>query len=382
MNDAPYSERTGKTMTQDRQADFSQRLTDILNHGALNLGLALGYQLKIFDVMADLDCPLTSRELALAAGLHERYIREWLGIMCTGNIVEIHPPDPGDSEHRPEDLKYYLPKAHAALLTRKAGNGNMGVYTQEIPLLTQIAMARVAADFSTGAGIEFSAYPRFQTFMSQLSHAKHRQVLIPHFLPEVDEGRLITRLEKGIAVCDLGCGQGIALQLMAQHFPAATFVGIDTDEAAIDEARQSTADLGMTNLTFQAKDAAVIEQDPSFSEKFDYITAFDAIHDQSHPLAALRGVRHMLRPGGLFSMIDIDAASHPAGNMDHPMGPFLYTVSLMHCMPVGLYNQGRGLGMMWGRDQAVSLLEQAGFSHVQVLEMAHDPFNVHYFCMK
>ncbi len=81
-------------------------------------------------------------------------------------------------------------------------------------------------------------------------------------------------------------------------------------------------------------------------------------------------------------MIDIDAASQQAGNMDHPMGPFLYTVSLMHCMPVGLFDQGRGLGMMWGREQAVSLLDQAGFRHIQVLEMAHDPFNVHYLCRK
>ncbi|HKK09461.1 MAG TPA: hypothetical protein VJ939_01435, partial [Bacteroidales bacterium] len=85
-------------------------------------------------------------------------------------------------------------------------------------------------------------------------------------------------------------------------------------------------------------------------------------------------------PGGMFSMVDIDAASDPAGNLDHPMGPFLYTVSLMHCMPVGLSENGMGLGMMWGRDQAVSLLTQAGFINIQVLEMEHDPFNVHYLC--
>jgi SAM-dependent methyltransferase len=369
-------------MAQNRQADFSERLTDILNHGALNLGLALGYQLKIFDVMADLDRPVTGRELAQAARLHQRYVEEWLGIMCTGQIIEIHPRDLSDSENSSVEPKFYLPPAHAALLTRNAGSTNMGVYTQEIPLLTQIAMARVLEDFSTGAGIEFSAYPRFQAFMAQLSHAKHRQVLIPQFLPQVDDGHLIARLEKGIRVCDLGCGQGVALHLMARHFPASVFVGIDNDAAAIDQARQTTADLGLTNLTFQKKNAAAIENDASLSDVFDYITAFDAIHDQSHPLAALRGVRHMLAPGGLFSMIDIDAASHPAGNMDHPMGPFLYTVSLMHCMPVGLSDQGRGLGMMWGRDRAVSLLEQAGFRRIKVLEMAHDPFNVHYLSSK
>lgn len=115
---------------------------------------------------------------------------------------------------------------HGALLTRKAGSGNMGVYTQEIPLLTQIAMARVTDDFATGNGIPYTAYPRFQRFMAQLSNAKHRQVLIEKFLPRVAAGCLTARLDQGIRVCDLGCGQGIALHLMAQHFPASIFPGI------------------------------------------------------------------------------------------------------------------------------------------------------------
>ena len=360
-------------MDENKQTAFADKMTQILNGGALNLALALGYQLEIFDVMADLGQPATCLDLAGAARLHPRYLQEWLGIMCTGRIIEIC----GDLGDEPN---YFLPPEHAALLTRKAGGGNMGVYTQEIPLLTEIAMARVAEDFIKGEGVPFSAYPRFQAFMAQLSHARHRQVLIDHFLPQVDEGRLVTRLKQGIRVCDIGCGQGVALHLMAQHFPASIFTGIDSDVSAVETARKETETLGLKNLNFRVRDASKIDEDSSFFQVFDYMTAFDAVHDQSHPLAALKGVRHMLAPGGLFSMIDIDADSQPAGNMDHPMGPFLYTVSLMHCMPVGLSDKGRGLGMMWGWDQAVSLLRQAGFEHIQVLEMSHDPFNVHYQC--
>jgi 2-polyprenyl-3-methyl-5-hydroxy-6-metoxy-1,4-benzoquinol methylase len=360
-------------MDENKQAAFADKMTQILNGGALNLALGIGYQLEIFDVMADLGQPVTCLDLAGAARLHPRYVQEWLGIMCTGRIIEIC-GDPGD------ETTYFLPPEHAALLTRKAGSGNMGVYTQEIPLLTEIAMARVVEDFTRGDGISYAAYPRFQAFMAQLSHARHRQVLIDHFLPQVDEGRMVTRLKQGIRVCDLGCGQGVALHLMAQEFPASTFTGIDNDASAIEDAWQETETLGLKNLNFRVKDASKIDEDSSFFQAFDYITAFDAVHDQSHPLAALKGVRHMLASGGMFSMIDIDAASHPAGNMDHPMGPFLYTVSLMHCMPVGLSDNGRGLGMMWGREQAVDLLREAGFEHIQVLQMSHDPFNVHYLC--
>ncbi|MCP3955994.1 MAG: methyltransferase type 12, partial [Desulfobacterales bacterium] len=110
------------------------------------------------------------------------------------------------------------------------------------------------------------------------------------------------------------------------------------------------------------------------------ICAFDAIHDQTRPLEALRSIRYMLAPGGLFSMVDIKAGSQHKDNLDHPMGPFLYTVSLMHCMPVGLSDNGTGLGMMWGQQQAETLLREAGFETVEPTEMDYDPFNLHYLC--
>jgi SAM-dependent methyltransferase len=115
---------------------------------------------------------------------------------------------------------------------------------------------------------------------------------------------------------------------------------------------------------------------------FDYVTAFDAIHDQTRPLAALMGVYHILAPGGVFSMIDIAAETDVHANIGHPMGPFLYTVSMMHCMPVGLMDGGTGLGMMWGRQQAVKLLRKAGFSDISVEAIPEDAFNDHFLCRK
>ena len=81
-------------------------------------------------------------------------------------------------------------------------------------------------------------------------------------------------------------------------------------------------------------------------------------------------------------MIDIAAQSDIDGNRNHPMGPFLYTVSLMHCMPVGLVDGGAGLGMMWGRQLAEEMLAQAGFGMVTVMAIPDDPFNLHFFCRK
>ncbi|MDD9301262.1 MAG: class I SAM-dependent methyltransferase [Desulfobacter sp.] len=351
---------------------FSDKLVEILNHGSLNLALGMGYALKIFDLMDGAQKALTLDELAKISGLHSRYLKEWLSIMVCGEIVEL--------EKKQGEQLFSLPKAHGDLLCRRAGNNNLGVYTQEIPLLTAIAMDEVQQDFAVGKGVPFSKYPRFQSFMAELSNAKHGQVLIKDFLPSVDQGRLVKNLESGIRACDIGCGQGVALNLMAQAFPNSEFVGIDNHDRAIDQAKKSANALGISNASFILQDAATVHQNKSLEHYFDYICAFDAVHDQSHPLQVLAGIRYMLKPEGRFSMIDIKAQSEIQENKDHPMAPFLYTVSLMHCMPIGLNDKGQGLGMMWGRQKAMDLLTRAGFSRVTQEEIPNDPFNLHFLC--
>jgi SAM-dependent methyltransferase len=357
----------------DKRDAFSRRMSDILNHGALNLAMALGYRNRIFDVLEELGRPATVSEISAASGLDARYLREWLGVMATGRVVELSRNPDGEET-------YLLPPEHAAFLTRKAGRANLGVYAQEIPLLASCALEPVARGFRTGEGVPFSFYPDFQRFMTELANAAHRELLVERFIPSVDGGRLESRLRRGIRVCDLGCGEGVALNLMARAFPESRFTGIDVDAPALEAARAEAREMGIGNAEYRMMDAAEIEGLEAFSDRFDYICAFDAIHDQTRPLEALRGVRWMLARSGMFSMVDIDAGADHAGNLDHPMGPFLYTVSLMHCMPVGLNDGGAGLGMMWGRERAEAMLREAGFEEIELEEMAHDPFNMHFLC--
>lgn len=362
-----------KQLDITKKEAFEATMISVLNAGALNLAMGIGYARGLFDAMEAIGYPASAAVIAEQSGTDLRYVREWLGIMVTGRVVEL-------SSMEDQTPVYFFPPEHAAVLTRRSGSSNLGVYTQEIPMLTRCAMEQVMDGFITGRGIPFSCYPQFQDFMAELSNAKHRQVLVDRFLPGVDNGNLIARLEKGIRVCDLGCGEGVALNLMAERFPKSRFTGIDNHRQALDAARSQALNMGLSNTDYRLEDAAVVKDRPEFAGCFDYVCAFDAIHDQTRPLEALESVRHMLTDTGIFSMVDIDAASDHAGNLEHPMGPFLYTVSLMHCMPVGLQDNGAGLGMMWGRSRAVALLRQAGFGTVDVLEMAHDPFNVHYQC--
>lgn len=357
--------------SMEKKKQFEQRMIEILNAGALNLALGVGYRLSLFDAMAEFEHPVTAEVIADKAGAALRYVTEWLAVMATGRIVEISKAPRGEA-------LYLLPPEHGAFLTRSAGNANLGVYAQEIPLLTSCAMEAVAQGFTTGKGVPFSRYPDFQAFMAELSNAKHQQVLISQFLPTVDNGLLIPRLERGIEVLDLGCGEGVALNLMASAFPNSRFTGLDNFGPALEKARADAADLGLGNVDYVAEDAADPVVGERFRGQFDYVTAFDAIHDQTRPLEALQNVCAMLAPEGIFSMVDIDAATDPVENMDHPMAPFLYTVSLMHCMPVGLNQNGAGLGMMWGREKAVAMLREAGFDRIEVFSMDHDGFNLHF----
>ena len=360
---------------QDDVKSFQDKMVDVLNWGALNLAMGLGYRAGLFDIMDTMNRPCTVDEICGGAGLNRRYVQEWLGVMVCGKIVDLVRSDDGEP-------RFFLPKTHGDVLARRVGSGNLGVYTQEIPLLTACALEPVFQGFLTGNGIPYEQYPDFHDFMAQLGDAKHRRVLVEAFLPSVDDGRLVQALHRGIDVCDLGCAQGVATLLMAQAFPSSRFTGIDISAEAIETARAGACEKGLPNVGFEQRDAAELRHPNDLSDRFDYITAFDAIHDQTRPLDALRGIHEILKEDGAFSMIDIAAESDIDGNRDHPMGAFLYTVSLMHCMPVGLVDGGAGLGMMWGRQLAERMLGQAGFGRVSVMEIPNDPFNLHFFCRK
>ncbi len=65
-------------------------------------------------------------------------------------------------------------------------------------------------------------------------------------------------------------------------------------------------------------------------------------------------------------------------NIEHPLGPFLYTISCLHCVSVSLSQNGAGLGAMWGKEKAVEMLKESGFSNVEVKTLSHD-FQKYYY---
>jgi 2-polyprenyl-3-methyl-5-hydroxy-6-metoxy-1,4-benzoquinol methylase len=358
------SNMTTQQFDQGKAEAFVGRLLDDLNGGATMIMTSIGHRTGLFDVMAGLP-PSTSKQIADAANLNERYVREWLGAMVVGRIVE----------HDPENGTYYLPQEHAAWLTRAASPNNFAVTAQFIPLISSVE-DEVVESFENGVGVPYSAFPRFHEAMAEHSGQTVVATLTDHILPLVPG--LIERLEEGIDVLDVGCGSGRALNLMARTFPNSRFSGYDFSEEAIARARAEAQEHGTTNVRFELKDAAALDE----KECYDLITTFDAVHDQADPAAVLKGIADALREDGVYLMQDIAGSSHAHKNMDHPIGTYLYTVSTMHCMSVSLSQGGEGLGTMWGEEKAKEMLEEAGFTNVEVKQLPHDPFNNYFIITK
>lgn len=352
--------------TQKSEA-FADRLIKTLNEGALSVMISIGHRTGLFDVMSQLP-PSTSEEIARAAGLNERYVREWLGAMLTGFVVD----------YNPETKKYHLPQEHASFLTRKAAADNIGVFAQYIPLLGTVE-DKVIDCFKNGGGVPYSEYERFQDVMSEDSNQSVVSSLLEVILPAIPG--IVDRLEEGIEVVDLGCGRGNALNLMAKTFPKSNFIGYDLSEEAIDYAKTQAEKQALKNVSFEVRDLTDynITAQPN---KYDFVTTFDAVHDQARPDNLLAGIFKSLKEDGIYLMQDISSSSEQYKNVDHPIGTLLYTISTMHCMTVSLAQGGMGLGTMWGREKAMEMLKEVGFTDIEIKNFEHDFQNDYYIIKK
>lgn len=352
------------TVDPQKVEAFGNKLLGMMNGGALALMISIGHRTGLFDVLSGM-APAASKEIAAQAKLNERYVREWLGAMVTGDIVR----------YDPASEKYSLPPEHAACLTRAAAPNNIAAFTQYFAVLGEVE-DRIVECFRKGGGVPYSGFPRFQEVMAEESYQTIVSALLSNILPLAPG--LLPQLEKGIDVLDLGCGSGRAINSMAVNFPKSRFTGYDLSRRAIATAKDEAARAGLRNVRFKVQEVSKLKE----QDKYDLITAFDAIHDQVAPDRVLKNIFQALRSDGLFLMQDIKGSSQLENNLHHPYAPFLYTVSCMHCMTVSLAEGGMGLGAMWGKEKAMEMLRVAGFTQVEVRELPHDFQNYYYLVKK
>lgn len=341
---------------------FGEQVLGLMNGAGTALFLSIGHRTGLFDAMSDM-ASSTSEKIAGAAGLSERYVREWLNGLVVAGVLA----------YEPDARTYSLHAEHAALLTREAGPDNFAFFAQYLALLSEVEGDVIDA-FRNGGGVPYERYPRFQGLQREETARVFDASLVDAILPLAPE--VVDRLTVGVEAADVGTGGGHAVNLMARAFPNSRFTGFDISEQGLAMGQAEADERGLGNVSFVQRDAGEIEG------SFGLITTFDVIHDLAQPAAALDAIARSLAPDGVYLMGEIAASSKVEENIDNPIGPMLYMFSVFYCMTTALSQGGVGVGTAWGDQLCRQYLADAGFTAVDARTVEGDIFNVYYVCQK
>lgn len=315
-------------------------------HASTLGAVAVADHLGLFGMLDDAP---TAAELASTEEWDERQLEELLFALVAGGLV------------RHEHGRFSLDGPTAAILSDPRSPYFLAGQARTVADMLGRAPL-IAESIRTGAGVDSATYSAEATLAMERMNGPSQRILLPkrwmNALPDIVE-----RLEAGGTAADVGCGAGIATEALARRFPATAIIGYDIAPQAIARARARTSDAGLDNLSFEERSLEELPQ-----AAFDFVLAFDVIHDLPHPVAGLERIRQSLRPDGACLMVEPNAT----GSVDdsvHPMGALLYAMSAMHCVPVARSDNGAGKGACWGPDEALAAARSAGFGDVSILEI-------------
>jgi ubiquinone/menaquinone biosynthesis C-methylase UbiE len=137
------------------------------------------------------------------------------------------------------------------------------------------------------------------------THGHHESVLRSHTwrTAENSAGFLLSHLQRGQSVLDVGCGPGTISADLARLVAPGRVTGIDLSHDVIEAARRGAADAGFTNLSFLVGDVYDLDFPDS---SIDIVYAHQVLQHLSDPVRALREMRRVLAPGGLVAVRDAD----------------------------------------------------------------------------
>jgi SAM-dependent methyltransferase len=324
---------------------------------SLNTALVvLGDKLGLYRAMAGA-APLTSSELAERTGTTERYIREWLNAQAAGGYVE-YDPDTG---------RYVLPVEHAVALTDESSPAYLPGFFQ-IALGSIIDSPRIADAARTGGGIGWDDHVAdVHEGCERFFRPGYNAHLVGEWLPALDG--VVDRLRRGATVADVGCGHGASTILMAEAFPASSFVGCDYHEGSIATARRQAHAAGVGDrVRFEVAPARSFP-----GSGYDLVTMFDCLHDMGDPYGAARHVRESLAADGTWMIVEPAAGDRVEENLT-PVGRAYYGFSTLLCTPCSLSQEvGLALGAQAGGARIREIATGAGFN--RFARVAETPLN-------
>ena len=343
----------------DKLMGFVFRAVDEVG-ATLNTALVvMGDRLGLYRALAGAG-PVTPAELAERTGTSERYVREWLNAQAAGGYVE----------YDPDSSRYTLPAEHAIALTDESSPAYLPGFFQ-IALGSLADSPRITEAAKTGAGIGWHDHSRdvFEG-CERFFRPSYNASLVSAWLPALDG--VVAKLQRGATVADVGCGHGASTILMAQAFPASTFVGSDYHEGSIITARERAQAAGVAErVSFEVAPAS------SYSgSEYDLVTMFDCLHDMGDPVGAARHVRDSLSSDGTWLIVEPAAGDRVEDNLN-PVGRAYYGFSTLLCTPASLSQDvGLALGAQAGESRIRDVVTTAGLTRFR--RVSETPFNIVY----
>jgi SAM-dependent methyltransferase len=324
----------------------------------LNTALVvMGDRLGLYRALAGAG-PLTPAELAQRTGTAERYVREWLNAQAAGGYVD----------YDPDSSRYSLPAEHAAALTDESSPAYLPGFFQ-VAFGSVLDSARITEAVKTGEGVGWHEHSQ-DVFdgVERFFRTMYNAHLIAEWLPALDG--VVDKLQRGATVADVGCGHGASTILMAQAFPASTFVGSDYHEGSIATARQRAAEAGLSDrVRFEIAPASSYA-----GTGYDLVTTFDCLHDMGDPVGAARHVRQSMAADGTWMIVEPAAGDRVEDNCN-PVGRAFYGFSTLLCTPASLSQEvGLALGAQAGEARIRDVVTAGGFTRFR--RAAETPFNI------
>jgi 2-polyprenyl-3-methyl-5-hydroxy-6-metoxy-1,4-benzoquinol methylase len=354
---------TSVATVEERRDALVERLFEATLGAFDLLTIYVGDRLGLYRALAEQGAS-TSEQLARVAGIHERYAREWLEQQAMSGILAVDDPDADTGERR-----YSLPEGHEEPLLAETSLNYIAPMAQAFVACMRPIDALMNA-FRSGGGVPYADYGvDLHEGQARFTRPMFENLLATEWLPAVPDVHERLLADPPARVADVACGQGRSSMAIARAYPKVTLDGIDLDEASIAAARELLAGSGVEDrVTFHHANAA----DTGFSERYDLVTIFEALHDMSYPVAVLRSLRGMLAEGGSLVIGDektADRFSLDAG----PVERLYYGFSVLHCLPVGMVgNDPAGTGTVMRESTVREYAEQAGFSGFEVLPIDND----------
>jgi 2-polyprenyl-3-methyl-5-hydroxy-6-metoxy-1,4-benzoquinol methylase len=316
----------------------------------------LGDRLGIWRTLASAGA-VTSEELARRSGLAERYVREWLGAQAAAGYLD----------YDAADATFTLSAEHAMVLAEEDSPA-AEVAGFEVIAAVWASADRLAHAYATGEGVGWHEHdPRLFTGVDRFFRTLYRTSLLTEWLPAVDG--LVERLESGARVIDVGCGLGSATILMAQAFPASTFVGIDYHQESVRQATAAAEEAGVAGrVQFEVGDAS------SYGGTYDVVCFFDAVHDMGDPVGALGHARSVLAEDGQVFAVEPFAHDDLADAVGSPVALTYFAASSCLCVPNSMSQGGAALGAQAGPARLTAAFADAGFTTARVA--AATPYNL------